>query len=131
MALWLAGIALVSALIRIVLVSQVHGPWIFMDELGYQRLAQSIGQTGHLALFGKSGLSYSPLYPLVLSPIYALGASAPTAIRAIKIVNAVLISLAVFPSYKIARFVLPRRPSLLVAGLSRCRAAHVSLLASR
>jgi hypothetical protein len=89
-----------------------------MDELGYERLAQSIGLHGKLALFGNEGLSYSPLYPLVLSPIYALGAAATTAYTLIKSLNAVLITLSVLPIYKIARFVLPRRQSLLVAALS-------------
>src|SRR5438552_196834 len=81
-------------------------------------LAQSLGQTGHLALFGKQGLSLSPLYSVVLAPIYALGASAPTAYEWIKIVNALLMSLSIVPIYMIARFVLPRRASLVVTGLS-------------
>jgi hypothetical protein len=114
----LFGLAALSTLLRIAVVSRVHAPIVFSDELSYSKLAQSIGQTGHLALFNDRGLSYSPLYPLVLSPIYALGASAPTAYSLIKIVNALLISLSIFPTYKIARFVLPRRFSLLVAALS-------------
>jgi hypothetical protein len=116
--LWLVAVAGMSTALRIALLSEVHGPWVFMDELGYQRLAQSLGQSGKLALFGNEGLSYSPLYSAVLAPIYALGASAPTAYHWMRIVNALLMSLSVFPIYKIARFVLPRRPSLLVAALS-------------
>ena len=117
-ALWLIAIAGLSIALRIVLLSEVHGPWVFMDELGYQKLAQSLGQNGHLALFDKTGLSLSPLYSVVLAPIYALGASAPAAYAWIKIVNAVLMSLSVVPIYKIARFVLPRRSSLVAAALS-------------
>jgi len=117
-ALWLIAIAVFSIALRIVLLSEVHGPWVFMDELGYQKLAQSLGQNGHLALFDKTGLSLSPLYSVVLAPIYALGASAPAAYAWIKIVNAVLMSLSVVPIYKIARFVLPRRSSLVAAALS-------------
>ncbi len=116
--LWLFAIAGLSVLLRIMLLSEVQGPWVFMDELGYQKLAQSLGQTGHLALFGKQGLSLSPLYSMVLAPIYALGASAPTAYEWIKIVNAVLMSLSIVPIYMVARFVLPRRSSLVVTGVS-------------
>jgi hypothetical protein len=116
--LCLIGIAVFSTALRVALLSRVHAPTVFMDELGYQRLAQSLGQSGRLALFNKEGLSDSPLYSAILAPIYALGASAPTAYQWIKIVNAVLISLSLFPIYKIARFVLPRRASLLVATLS-------------
>jgi hypothetical protein len=117
-ALWLIAIAGLSVVLRIVLLTEVHGPWVFMDELYYQKLAQSIGQGGHLALFDKHGLSVPPLYSLVLAPIYALGASAPVAYEWIKIVNAILMSFSVVPIYKIARFVLPRSGSLIVAGLS-------------
>jgi hypothetical protein len=116
--LWLIAIAGLSVALRIVLLAEVHGPWVFLDELYYQKLAQSIGQGGHLGLFDKHGLSVPPLYSVVLAPIYALGASAPVAYEWIKIVNAILMSLSVIPIYKIARFVLPRRASLVVAGLS-------------
>jgi hypothetical protein len=112
------GLFVLSVVFRSALVTVVHAPTVFADELGYTKLAQSIGQAGHPALFNNPGLSYSPLYPLLLSPIYALGVSQATAYGVIKILNAVLLSLAVFPTYKLARFVLPRRLSLLVAGLS-------------
>jgi hypothetical protein len=94
------------------------GPWVFDDELGYQKLAQSIGTTGHLALFGKPGLSYSPLYPLILSPLYRLDLSGPDVYAWTKVANCVLMALSVLPIYKIARFVLPRGLSVLGAGLS-------------
>jgi hypothetical protein len=116
--LCLIGIAALSISLRVALLTEVHGPFIFLDELGYQKLAQSLGQSGHLAIFNKEGLSYSPLYSVVLAPIYALGASAPTAYHWAKVVNALLMSLSVVPIYNIARFVLVRRAALLVAGLS-------------
>src|SRR5262245_30442392 len=115
---WLVGLAALSVVLRVTLLAEVHGPWVFMDELGYQKMAQSLGQSGHLAIFGRGGLSLSPLYSVILAPIYALGASAPVAYGWIKIVNAILMALAVFPLYKIARFVLPRRASVLACGIS-------------
>src|SRR3954469_4332536 len=114
----LLGVAALSAAVRIPLVGLAHAPTVFSDELIYSKLAQSIGETGRLGLLNDRGFSYSPLYPLVLSPIYAIGVSAPTAYAVTKLVNVFLISLAIFPTYKIARFVLPRRLSLLVAALS-------------
>ena len=114
----LVGLAAMSAAVRAILVGWVHGPFVFMDELGYERMAQSFAQTGHFALFGKSGLAYSPLYPIVLSPIYALTSSMHSAYEWAKVENAVLISLSVFPVYAIARFVLPRGRSVGVAALS-------------
>ena len=111
-------LAAASALVRSVFVGWVAGPKVFMDEMGYERMAQSFAHTGHFSLFGKAGLAYSPLYPIVLSPIYALTSSAHTAYDWAKIVNGILISLSVFPIYAIARSVLPRRRSVGVAALS-------------
>ena len=114
----LIGLAIVSALLRAALSYWVHGPFFFLDELGYEQMARSFAHTGHFAIFGKSGLAYSPLYPIVLSPIYALTSSPHFAYEWVKVVNAVLMSLSVFPVYAIARFVLTRRQSLAVAALA-------------
>jgi hypothetical protein len=114
----LVVLAALSFALRVVLASLAHAPVVFRDELGYMKLAQSIGLDGRMALFGNEGFSYSPLYPALLSPIYALGASAPTAYALIKVVGAFTISLSVFPLYKIARFAMPRRDSILIAGVS-------------
>jgi hypothetical protein len=116
--LCLVGLAVLSTAIRAVLGVRVHAPTVFSDELGYMKLAQSIGRTGRIAVLDNEGLSFSPLYPLVLSPIYALGASVPTAYDLAKVVNAALMSAAVFPIYGIARLVLTRRLALLAALLS-------------
>jgi hypothetical protein len=108
----------VSAAFRAFLVSRVHGPFVFMDELGYERMAQSFAQNGHFSLFGKSGLAYSPLYPIALSPIYALTSSMHAAYEWAKVENAILVSLSIFPIYAIARSVLPRGLSMGTAALS-------------
>src|SRR4051812_31501565 len=73
----LVGLAVLAAVLQIPRALAYHGPWVFDDELGYQKLAQSIGTSGTLELFGKQGLSYSPLYPLVIAPVYALHLSGP------------------------------------------------------
>lgn len=114
----LFGLALVAAALHTLLVGRVQGPFVFMDELGYERMAQSFAHTGDFSLFGKGGLAYSPLYPIVLSPIYALTSSMHTAYEWAKVENAVLISLSVFPVYGIARFVLARARAVGVAALS-------------
>jgi hypothetical protein len=117
-ALTLVALAAASAVLRTFVTGWVHGPRVFMDELGYERMAQSFAHTGRFSLFGHGGLAYSPLYPIVLSPIYALTSSAQTAYEWAKVANSVLISLSVLPVYAIARFVLPRGRSLAVAALS-------------
>jgi hypothetical protein len=114
----LLALAAVATTLYAIFGRRVHGPFVFMDELGYARMAQSFAHTGHFSLFSKSGLTYSPLYPIVLSPIYALTSSAHTAYESAKVVNAILMSLAVFPVYGIARSVLDRPRALGVAALS-------------
>jgi hypothetical protein len=115
---FLLGVAALSILVRIHLASRLNAPTVFGDELGYTKLAQSIGHSGRMALFDNPGLSYSPLYSLVISPIYAFGASPTSAYSVAKIVNAFLMTLAILPTYKIARFVLPRSLSAGVAAIS-------------
>jgi hypothetical protein len=117
-ALALVALATASAVLRTLGAGSVHGPWVFMDELGYERMARSFAQTGHFSLFGRAGLAYSPLYPIVLSPVYALTSSAHAAYEWAKVENAVLISLSVFPVYAIGRTVLRRNRALAVAALS-------------
>jgi hypothetical protein len=114
----LIGLSAVALALHAFLVGRVHGPLVFMDELGYERMAQSFAHTGHFALFGKGGLAYSPLYPIALSPLYELTASMHTAYEWAKVENTVLMSLSIFPTYGIARFVLSRERSLGVAALS-------------
>lgn len=115
-ALVVGALVTLSFLARLLLLTRVQGPWIFPDELGYQQVAANIAR-GRLALYSENGLSYSPLYPLLLAPFFGLGLSAPDAYGWIKAVNALLMSLSLVPAYGIARFLLPRRPAYLVAAL--------------
>ncbi len=113
----LAGAVLLSLGVRIALSARVQGPWIYPDELGYEQVAVNLAR-GRLALYGKTGLTYSPLYPLTLAPLYAVGLSASHAHEGIKILNSAFMSLALVPVYGIARFMLPRGPAFLVVGLA-------------
>jgi hypothetical protein len=117
-ALCLLLIAAGTLAARIWLVSRYQGPWVFDDELGYRRLAQSLGTTGHLALFGKPGLTYSPLYPLIIAPLYRFHLSGLGVYHWTKVVNCVLMTAALLPIYKIARFVLPRGRATVATALS-------------
>ena len=118
-AVWLVAIvSIVAAIHIVVLLGSNPAPSVFDDELAYQKLAQSLGQTGQLALFGKQGLSYSPLYSLLLSPLYAFDLSGPAAYRAVLAVNCVLMALAGLPIYGIARYVLSPARSIVAVAIS-------------
>lgn len=106
-----------STIVRVLLGRTVHGPFVFMDELAYERMAYSFAHTGHFSLFDGGNLA-SPLYPFVISPIYAFAPSAEAAYDWVKALNSLLISLSVVPMYCVARFVLPPARALGVAALS-------------
>jgi hypothetical protein len=110
-------IGLAAFLAHVAMVSAYKGPWIFDDELGYQKLAQSLAETGHFALFGKQGLTYSPLYPVILAPLYRLHLNGTQVYEWSKVVNCLLMAASVLPVYKIARFVLA--PGRAVVGGAR------------
>jgi hypothetical protein len=114
----LAVLVLAAALGHMIYAVPYHGPWVFDDELGYQKLAQSLGTAHRLALFEKQGLSYSPLYPLVLAPFYAFHLSGPDAYLWTKILNCFLLALAAIPVYAIARYALTPGRALVAATLS-------------
>jgi len=117
---WIALIVTGSTFLRIVSGRQTAAPWIFPDELIYSELGKSFAATGHFAVRGEpfSILSFGPLYPVVLSPIYRLAAGAPQAYELVKALNAVMISTAAVPAYFIARRLVGRRSAVIVAGLS-------------
>src|SRR4051812_21868484 len=97
-ALWLGLIVAAASLGHMLYAVPYEGPWVFDDELGYQKLAQSLGSGQGLAILGKHGLTYSPLYPLVIAPLYALHLSGPDAYAWTKIINCLLMSLAALPA---------------------------------
>jgi hypothetical protein len=117
---WIALIVAGSTFLRIVSGRQTAAPWIFPDELIYSELGKSFAATGHFAVRGEpfSVLSFGPLYPMLLAPIYRFAESDGQAYALIKALNALLMSLAAVPTYLIARRLLPRRPSLAAAAVA-------------
>jgi Dolichyl-phosphate-mannose-protein mannosyltransferase len=112
---WLAGIVLLSILVRLWLVHKMPGPYIFVDELIYSELARSLGQTGTFAIRDVPVHGYSILYPALLAPAYRLFDALPTAYAAAKATNAVTMSLAAVPAWLLARRVTGRWLALLGA----------------
>jgi hypothetical protein len=116
---WLTLLVAVSALIRFVLALAVPAPFIYQDELLYSELAKSFGATGHFALRDVPGLAgVGPVYPVLISPAYALFDNLPHAYAAAKAINSLLMSLAAVPAYLIARRLLSRALSFAAAALA-------------
>lgn len=114
---WLGTIIGVSTSLRFASGLQTAAPWILPDELIYSELAKSVAASGHFAVRGQpfSVLSFGPLYPIVIAPIYRFAHTAPQAYEAIKALNSLLISLAAVPAYFVGRRLLTRSKALMLA----------------
>ena len=115
---WLAAIVAGSAVVRAVLGRDIVAPFILVDELIWSELARGIADAGEPLIRGEPDTGYSVVYPLVLSPVYALFDSLPAAYDAAKVLNAIMFSLAAVPAYFLARRVVGERLALLAALLA-------------
>jgi hypothetical protein len=89
-------------------------PTVFNDELLYAKLSQSIAAGHGLAIRGEHFFFPAPLAPLVQSPAWLLH-SMTHAYAIAKLLNAAVMSSAVFPAYRIARRVVRPSFALLTA----------------
>ncbi len=115
---WLAGIVVVSIVVRVALARRIVAPWIMIDELVYSELAKSFAAHGHFLVRGVPSHGYGFVYPILIAPAWRLFGSMPAVYTAAKAINGVLMSLAAIPAYFLARRVLPARLSLIVAALA-------------
>jgi hypothetical protein len=101
---WIGTLVVVSMIVRSYLAFQDPSPWIFQDELLYSELAKSFASTGHFAIRENPGAGgFGLVYPLLISPAWAIFQRVPTAYEAAKAINALTMSLAAVPVYFIAR----------------------------
>jgi hypothetical protein len=115
---WLTGIVLVSAVVRIALARRIAAPWIFVDELVYSELAKSVADHGHFLVRDVPVTGYGFVYPVLIAPAWRLFDAVPDAYRFAKAINAVAMSLTAVPVYLLARRLLAPVPSLVAAALA-------------
>jgi hypothetical protein len=115
---WLGALVAVSTLVRFAFARHMVGPWIMIDEIVYSELAKSFAATGHFAVRDVPTGGYGVVYPVLISPAYALFRSIPTVYSAIKGINSLLMSLAAVPAYLLARRVVSMWSALVVALLT-------------
>ncbi len=118
LALWLAGIVLLSVGVRIALARRIVAPWIMIDELIYSELAKSFAAHGQFLVRGVPSRGYGIVYPILIAPAWRLFGAVPSVYVAAKAINSVLMSLAAIPAYLLARRLLPARLALVVAALT-------------
>ena len=115
---WLAGIVLASFLLRAWLARGMVAPFVMVDELIYSELARSIAADGALRVRDVDAGGFSVVYPLLISPAYALFDDLPNAYATAKTLNAAYMSLTAVPAYFLARRVLGSPLSLVAAALA-------------
>jgi 4-amino-4-deoxy-L-arabinose transferase-like glycosyltransferase len=115
---WLAAIVAGSALVRAALARDIVAPFIMVDEIIWSEIARGIADAGEPLLRDQTDPGYSVVYPLLISPAYALFERLPEAYAAVKTTNAVLMSLAAIPAFSIARRVVRDGLALLAALLA-------------
>ena len=115
---WLTAIVAGSVLARAILVRGIVAPFIFVDEVIWSELARGIADAGKPLLRDQPDPGYSVVYPLLISPAYALFDSLPNAYAAVKAENALLMSLAAVPAFFLARRVARDGLALLAAVLT-------------
>jgi hypothetical protein len=115
---WLTAIVVGSSLFRAVLGRDLVAPFVMVDEVIWSEVARGFADAGEPLIRDQPDPGYSPVYPLLLSPVYALFQSLPEAYGAVKTLNAVVMSLATVPAYFLARRVAAEGLALLAALLA-------------
>jgi hypothetical protein len=112
---WLTAIVVVSTTFRAVLARDIVAPFIFVDEVIWSEIARGIADAGEPLLRGEPDPGYSIVYPLLISPVYALFENLPEAYAGVKTLNSLLMSLAAVPAFFLARRVVRDGFALLAA----------------
>lgn len=115
---WLVVIVAVSFVVRAWLARGMLGPFIMVDELIYSEMAKSFASDLGFAVRGVPVRGFGVVYPVIISPAYALLDRIPDVYASIKTINSLVMSLAAVPAYLIARRVVGLRSALLAALLA-------------
>jgi hypothetical protein len=110
--------AAASAIVHLLAGLQLGAPWITPDELIYSELAKSLADGSLPGVRGEATLGYGLLYPLTIAPAWALFDDPAHAYVAAKAINAVVMALAAFPAYFLARRFVTVPSAVLVGALS-------------
>jgi hypothetical protein len=107
----LAAVPLTSIYIWLCIVYAVEAwrrvtPWLFTDELEFTQISRSIAATGHPARRGEP-YSFRSLYTVMLAPIWLIH-NVATAYSTIKYVDVFVMTSVIFPTYFLARMLLPK-----------------------
>jgi hypothetical protein len=112
---WLAAIVGASTAVRAWLATGLVAPFIMVDEIIWSEVARGIADAGEPLLRDEPDPGYSIVYPLLISPVYALTDGLVDAYAGVKTLNAAVMSLAAIPAFFLARRVVSSGLALLAA----------------
>jgi hypothetical protein len=115
---WLAAIVAVSTIFRAVLARDMVAPFILVDEVIWSEIARGIADAGEPLIRDEPDPGYSIVYPLLISPVYALFDNLVDAYAGVKTLNAFVMSLAAVPAFFLARRVVKDGLALLAAAMT-------------
>ena len=115
-----------SFCIRALLARRDPSPWIYSDELLYSDLAKSFAASGHFAIRDVTGTGgFGIVYPILISPAWALFKNVTVAYTGAKLINAFVMSLSAIPVYVLARRVAGTAAAICAAVLTLALPAMV------
>jgi hypothetical protein len=112
---WLAAIVVASTVFRALLARDLVAPFILVDEIIWSEIARGIADAGEPLIRDEPDPGYSIVYPLLISPVYALFESLVDAYAGVKTLNSFVMSLAAVPAFLLARRVVRDGFALLAA----------------
>ena len=89
-----------------------------MDEIIWSEIARGIADAGEPLIRGEPDPGYSIVYPLLISPVYALFENLVDAYAGVKTLNSFVMSLAAVPAFFLARRVVRDGLALLAAAMT-------------
>jgi hypothetical protein len=113
----LATLVLASTAVRVALSRAVDAPWIAPDEHVYGLLGRSLVAGDGLTILGEQVAFYSALYPLFIGVPF-LVADVATAVAAVQVVQAVVMSATAVPVFLWSRRVTTTPYAFVAAGLT-------------
>jgi hypothetical protein len=88
---WLGALYALSVTVQLALGLRVPSPWIMVDEVVYSDMARSFASTGHFLIRGVHG-DYGFVYPLLLSPAYAIFGPMSDVYQWARVIDAIVMS---------------------------------------
>src|SRR5581483_8726555 len=114
----LAAVPLASVYVWLCIVYCVEAwkhatPWLFTDELEFTQLSRSFADTGHFARRGQP-YGFHSLYVIMTAPLWLIH-NVETAYAGIKYLDVFVMTGVIFPTYFLARMVVPKVWALFAA----------------